>query len=83
MPCSDEDVRWWEVESLAYLSEVQDLIREEIREGTIRVRPKPDGSIRIVPVPCPEFPRSTRCKLIKPSDSLSQRRLVRDSAPKP
>jgi len=31
-----------------------ELIREEIPNGTIRVRPKPGGGIRIVPVGVPE-----------------------------
>jgi hypothetical protein len=39
-----------DLESHAHLLEVQEVIREEIRNGTIRVRPNPDGSIRIVPV---------------------------------
>ena len=34
--------------------EVQELIRREILRGTICVRPKPGGGIRIVPVGMPE-----------------------------
>ena len=34
----------------AHLPEVQEIIRDEIRKGTIRVRPHPDGGIRIVPL---------------------------------
>ncbi len=45
---------WRELESKAHLFDVQELIREEILSGTIRVRPKPDGGIRIVPVGFPE-----------------------------
>jgi hypothetical protein len=41
---------WRDLEAHAHLPEVQELIRQEIRMGTIRVRPNPDGSIRIVPV---------------------------------
>jgi hypothetical protein len=42
---------WRDLESHAHLPEVQELIRQEIRNGTIRVRPKPGGGIRIVPIP--------------------------------
>jgi hypothetical protein len=48
------EARWRELESNAHLPDVQELIREEIQRGTIRVRPKPDGGIRIVPVGVPE-----------------------------
>jgi len=46
--------RWRELESNAHLPEVQQLIRQEILNGTIRVRPKPGGGIRILPVGIPE-----------------------------
>ena len=36
-----DDARWRELESKAHLPEVQELIRQEILNGTIRVRPKP------------------------------------------
>jgi hypothetical protein len=49
-----DEARWRELESNAHLPEVQELIRQEIQKGTIRVRPNPDGSIRIVPVQQPE-----------------------------
>ena len=49
-----DDARWRELESKAHLPEVQELIRQEILNGTIRVRPKPGGGIRIVPVGMPE-----------------------------
>ncbi len=46
----DDDTYLRDLESHAHLPEVQEVIREEIRKGTIRVRPKPGGGIRIVPV---------------------------------
>jgi hypothetical protein len=45
-----DEARWRELESNAHLPEVQELIRQEILNGTIRVRPKRGGGIRIVPV---------------------------------
>ena len=48
------EARWRELESNAHLPDVQELIRQEIQSGTIRVRPKPGGGIRIVPVGLPE-----------------------------
>jgi hypothetical protein len=48
------EARWRELESNAHLPEVQKLIRQEIQSGTIRLRPKPGGGIRIVPVGIPE-----------------------------
>jgi hypothetical protein len=44
-----------DLESSAHLPEVQELIREEIQNGTIRVRPKPGGGIQILPVGMPEI----------------------------
>jgi hypothetical protein len=41
---------WGDLETHAHLPKVQQLIREEIRNGTIRVRTKRDGGIRIMPV---------------------------------
>ena len=49
-----DEARWRELESNAHLLGVQELIRQEILNGTIRVRPKPGGGIRIVPVGIPE-----------------------------
>jgi hypothetical protein len=49
-----DEARWRELESKAHLPEVQELIRQEIQSGTIRVRPTPRGGIRIVPVGIPE-----------------------------
>ncbi len=54
MARSGDDAFWRDLESHAHLPEVQELIRQEIQKGTIRVRPNPDGSIRIVPVQQPE-----------------------------
>ncbi len=50
----DED-RWRDLEANAHLPEVQEIIRQEIQNGTIRVRPKPEGGIRILPVRPPEI----------------------------
>jgi hypothetical protein len=41
---------WHHLESNAHLPDIQNLIRQEIQSGTIRVRPGPDGGIRIVPI---------------------------------
>jgi hypothetical protein len=41
---------WRELESNADLPDVQELIRQEIQRGTIRVRPKPGGGIRILTI---------------------------------
>jgi hypothetical protein len=49
-----DHARWRDLESTADLPDVQEIIRQEIRCGTIRVRPKPGGGIRIVPVGIPE-----------------------------
>jgi len=49
-----DEARWRELESNAHLPEVQELIRYEILSGTIRVRPKRGGGIRILPVGIPE-----------------------------
>jgi hypothetical protein len=45
---------WRDLEADAERPEVQELIRREICRGTIRVRPKPGGGIRILPVGMPE-----------------------------
>jgi hypothetical protein len=50
MARSGDNTYWRDLESQAHLPEVQEIIRDEIQQGTIRVRPNPDGSIRIVPV---------------------------------
>jgi hypothetical protein len=49
-----KEARWRELESHAHLSDVQELIRQEIQNGAIRVRPRPGGGIRILPVVMPE-----------------------------
>ena len=41
---------WRDLETQAHLPEVQEHIRQEIQNGTIRVRPKPGGGIRILPI---------------------------------
>ena len=46
--------RWRDLEFTADLPDVQEIIRQEIRCGTIRVRPKRGGGIRILPVGIPE-----------------------------
>ena len=50
MAHSGDDAYWRGHETYAHLREVEEVIREEIRKGTLRVRPNPDGSIRIVPL---------------------------------
>ena len=45
-----DEARWRDLASNAHLPDVQELIRQEIQNGTIRVRPKPGGGICIVPV---------------------------------
>ena len=54
MARSGDDAYWRDLESRAQLPDVQEIIRQEIQKGTIRVRPNPDGSLRIVPVRRPE-----------------------------
>jgi hypothetical protein len=49
-----DEAYWRDLESNAHLPNVQELIRQEIQSGTIRVRPKPGSGIRIVPVGIPE-----------------------------
>jgi hypothetical protein len=51
---STDEAYWRDLESNAHLPEVQDIIRQEIQNGTIRVRPKPGGGIRIMPVGIPD-----------------------------
>ena len=40
--------RWGHLAAHAHLPEVQEMIRQEIRKGTIRVRPRSGGGIEIV-----------------------------------
>ncbi len=49
-----DEARWRELEANAHLPDVQELTRQEILNGTIRVCPKRGGGIRIVPVGIPE-----------------------------
>jgi hypothetical protein len=49
-----DEARWRDLESDAHLPEVQEIIRQEIQDGTIRVRPKPGGGISIVPIDAPD-----------------------------
>ena len=49
-----DEARWRDLEANAHLPEVQELIRQEILSGTIRVRPKPGGGIRILPIGIPD-----------------------------
>lgn len=64
-----DDARWRELESNADLSDVQELIRHEIRRRTIRVRPRRQGGIRIVPVGIPEIEEPIE---VEPSPAPSQ-----------
>jgi hypothetical protein len=45
-----DEARWRDLEANAHLPEAQEIIRQEILRGTIRVHPKPGGGICIVPV---------------------------------
>jgi hypothetical protein len=54
MTQSADDAYWRDLEANAHRPEVQELIREEIQNGTIRVRPNGEGRIRIVPIGMPE-----------------------------
>ncbi len=54
MRYSTDEAYWRELEANAHLPEVQEIIREEILSGTIRVRPKLGGGIHIVLVGVPE-----------------------------
>ena len=49
-----DEAYWRDLESNAHLPDMQELIRQEIQRGTIRVRPKRGGGIRILPVGIPE-----------------------------
>jgi hypothetical protein len=53
------DLTLRDLEANAHLPEVQELLQQEIRRGTIRVVPKPGGGIRIVPVGEPESDEPT------------------------
>jgi hypothetical protein len=50
MTHSANEPYWRDLESNAHRPEVQEQIREEIRSGTIRVRPNGEGAICIMPV---------------------------------
>ena len=54
MTQSAEVAYWRDLEVNAHLPEVQEVIREEIQSGTIRVCSNGDGRIRIVPIGMPE-----------------------------
>jgi hypothetical protein len=41
---------WHALEAKADLPEVQAVLCQAIRDGTIRVAPRPDGGIRILPI---------------------------------
>jgi hypothetical protein len=60
MARSVDDAYWRDLESHAHLREIQELIRQEIRKKSIRVRPDRDGSIRIVPVRQPPIQEPRR-----------------------
>jgi hypothetical protein len=55
---SRDDARWRKLEANADLPDVQEIIRQEIRRGTIRVRPRREGGIQIMPVGIPEAEES-------------------------
>lgn len=58
MTRSADEAYWRDLESNAHEPDVQELIREEIQNGTIRVRPNGEGGIRIVPIGMPESEES-------------------------
>ena len=66
---STNEAYWRELESNAHLPNVQELIRQEILSGTIRVRPRPAGGIRIVRVGVPENEESLE---VEPPPAPSQ-----------
>ncbi len=54
MAQSPDDAYWRDLEANSHRPDVQEIIREEIRSGTIRVCPKGVSGIRIMPVDMPE-----------------------------
>jgi hypothetical protein len=80
MPHRSVEARWRELESDAHLPEVQEIIREEIQNGTIRVGPTPGGGICIEPIEIPDTVELREVQLL-PTQSLGQtnplRRAVR------
>jgi hypothetical protein len=54
MTQSADDAYWRDLEANAHRPEVQELIREQIQSGTIRVCPKGESGIRIMPIDMPE-----------------------------
>jgi hypothetical protein len=50
--------RWRSLQAEAHSPEAQEVIRQEIFKGTIRVVPGPDGGIRIIPCETDDGPRS-------------------------
>jgi hypothetical protein len=54
MPHRSDEARWRDLASDAHLPEAQDIIREGIQNGAIRVRPLPGGGICIVPTDIPD-----------------------------
>lgn len=49
MALESAGTRWRALQAEAHLPEVQEVIRQEISKGTIRVVPGPGGGIRIIP----------------------------------
>ncbi len=54
MAQSADDAYWRDLEANAHRPDIQEIIREEIQSGTIRVCPKGKSGIRIMPVDMPE-----------------------------
>ena len=67
-----DEARWRELESKAHVPDVQELIRQEILSGTIRVRPKRGGGIRILPVGIPESEELEEPIEVEPPPATSQ-----------
>jgi hypothetical protein len=49
MKLQSTDARWNALQAEAHRPESQEIIRQEITKGTIRVVPGPGGGIRIIP----------------------------------
>jgi hypothetical protein len=70
---ADDAAYWRDLESNAHLPEVQELIREEIQSGTIRVCPNGKSGIRIMPVDMPQSgqPIEVEIRAARPPDEAS------------
>jgi hypothetical protein len=67
------DLTLRDLEANAHLPEVQELLQQEIRRGTIRVIPKRGGGIRIVPVGEPETDEPTEAEPLPAPSKVAAR----------